>query len=60
MTLNIGDRIRFDHHDRIHGVFEVEGEIVYPIYDDNGELERVWVAVGHRTASIEPCQILDR
>lgn len=59
VNLHIGDRIRFAHHDFVHGRFEVEGEVVFPAYDADGELEYVHVAVGHRSAVIEPCQVLD-
>lgn len=59
VNLHIGDRIRFAHHDPVHGRFEVEGEVVFPAYDGDGELEYVHVIVEHRTAVIEPRQILD-
>lgn len=59
-TLHVGDMIRFAYRDPIHGLFEVEGKVVHPVYDGDGALERVHVTVGRRSAVIEPSQILDR
>ncbi|WP_067574459.1 hypothetical protein [Nocardia acidivorans] len=57
-TLHTGDTITVVHRDPIHGWFEVQAHVVHPVYNADGELERVHVSVGNRSAIVEPFQLV--